>query len=599
MDSTAPAKSQFWSLLPELYGHFSRQRRRHLHLLVGLMVVGAVAELATIGSLLPFLSRLAGVQQPARVPFARVFAAFGATNPNEQIWVAAMLFAGIALTAGAIRLSLNWSTQMFSAMLRHELSLDVQRRILLQPYTFHLTRNSSHAVAAIDTVESLVIHIVLQLIYAFASALIALVIVAGLIYMDPFTATIAAAAFASIYLGVSLITRPRLARNSEAIGTAFEERVRIVQESIGGIRDVIVDGAQRIYLDAFSKVSHRFGMASGTTAFMGAAPRFIMESVGMAIIAIVALLIADRQGGLANALPLLGAIALGAQRLLPLVQQVYASWASISGHRSLVYEVVELLRLPIAAEDSSGSPVEPLPLRHKISIEEVSFAYPGTKQPVLHDVTLEIPRGSILGLVGKTGSGKSTLADLIMGLIEPTEGRITVDRVPLTDDARLGWLRSIAHVPQAIFLADASIERNIAFGIPRERIDRERVRTAAVSAQLHEFVDSLPNGYETTVGERGIRLSGGQRQRLGIARAIYKQAPVLILDEATSALDDATEAAVMESLATLGEEGRTIIIIAHRLSTVAGCSSLVRIDEGRVTATGTYGQVVTLHSGKH
>jgi ATP-binding cassette subfamily B protein len=372
-----------------------------------------------------------------------------------------------------------------------------------------------------------------------------------------------------------------------------------VQESVGGIRDVIIDNSQDIYLDAFGKVSRRVGIASASTAFFATAPRFIVEAAGMAIIAIVAVLIAGREGGFAYALPLLGAVALGAQRLLPLLQQVYHGWASISGHRSMVVEVLELLRLPIAPEESRGSSIEPLPLHDKISIERVSFAYPGSKLMVLDDVTLEIPRGSIVGVVGKTGSGKSTLADLIMGLIEPTEGRISIDGVPLTGEARLRWRRGIAHVPQAIFLADASIERNIAFGLSHGQIDRDRVRSAGAIAQLHDFVASLPNGYETTIGERGIRLSGGQRQRLGIARAIYKQAPVLVLDEATSALDDLTEDAVMESLAALGEQGRTIIIIAHRLSTLSRCGLLIRIEEGRVGLTGNYADVVGPASAKH
>ena len=561
------------------------------------MVLGAVAELATLGSLLPFLSLLAGVEQPARMPsFAAVFAAAGATTPREQIWVAAALFAAIALLAGAIRVALNRSTQMFTALVGHELSVDVQQRILLQPYTFHLTHNSSQAVAAMDKVQSLVVHVLLQLIYATASAFIALVIIAALIYVDPFTASIAAAAFSLIYIVVSAVTRPRLARNSESIRTTYEERVRIVQESIGGIRDVIVDAAQGIYLDAFAKVSRRYSVASATTAFMAAAPRFVVEAAGMAIIAVVAVLIANRQGGFANALPVLGAVALGAQRLLPLLQQVYHGWASVSGHRSVVLEVLELLRLRPPGEEADVSSVEPLPLRDKIAVERVSFSYPGSKAAVVNEVTLEIPRGVILGVVGKTGSGKSTLADLIMGLIEPTEGHITVDGKPLTGEARVRWRRGIAHVPQAIFLADTSIARNIAFGVPPKQIDGGRVHAAARTAQLHDFVALLADGYETEVGERGIRLSGGQRQRLGIARAVYKQAPVLILDEATSALDQVTEAAVMDSLAQVGENGRTIIVIAHRLSTVARCDVLIRLEGGRIVATGSFDEVGALLS---
>lgn len=599
MTDATRTEGALWTLLPEIYRMLSPRRKRHLHLVLGLMLLGAVAELATLASLVPFLSLLTGVAHPPRSPsFAHLFAATGATSASQQILLAAMLFAAIVLTAGAIRLALSWSTHMFMALLGDELTCEVQRRILMQPYPFHLEHNSSEAVAAIDTVQMLVINVLVQLIYAIVAGFIALAIVAALIYVEPFAATIAAAAFSLLYLVVSAFTRPRLARNSKAIGAAYEQRIRIVQESIGGIRDVVIDGAQRLYLDAFAKVSRRYSIATATTDFYSGAPRFIIEAVGMAVIAMVAMLIAYRAGGFVAALPLLGAVALGAQRLLPLLQQVYHGWASISGHRSLVADVVELLRLPIPSEESDSSSIEPLPLRDEISIDRVSFSYPGRRRPVLHNVTLEIPRGLILGIVGQTGSGKSTLADLIMGLIEPNEGRIAVDGVHFTGDARRRWRREIAHVPQAIFLADTNIAQNIAFGVPAERVDQERVRAAAATAQLHEFVASLPDGYATTVGERGIRLSGGQRQRLGIARAIYKQTPVLVLDEATSALDDVTEAAVMEALGALGDEGRTIVIIAHRLSTLARCGLLVRLEEGRVTAIGSHADVVGVMPGE-
>ncbi len=557
------------------------------------MLLGAIAELATLGALLPFLSLLAGVEQPTRIPFfARLSALAGGHTPREQMWIAALIFATIVLLAGGIRLALNWWTHRFTSLLRHELTVEVQRRILMQPYAFHLARNSSQSVATIATIESLVVQVVVQLIQGVAAAFIAIVIIAALIYVDPLTATIAAVAFSFLYLLVSATSRARLARNAELIGTAYEERIRIVQEGIGGIRDVIIDGAQSLYLNAFSKVSRRYAMATASNAFIASSPRFIVESLGMVVIAFVAVLIAGRESGLANALPVLGAVALGAQRLLPLLQQAYHSWASVSGHSILVSEVVEVLRLPIPADTGAGRPIEPLPMRDKILVERVSFAYPGTRSVVLHDVILEISRGMILGVVGTTGGGKTTLADLIMGLIEPTDGRITVDGVPLVGEACLRWQRGIAHVPQAIFLADASIERNIAFGVVPEHIDQERVRHAASSAQLHDYVASLPHRYDTVVGERGIRLSGGQRQRLGIARAIYKGSPVLVLDEATSALDDVTEAAVMESLAELSGGGRTIIIIAHRLSTLAQCTRLVRIEDGRLSASGSYAEVV-------
>lgn len=561
------------------------------------MLLGAVAELATLGSLLPLLSLVAGVEQPARLPsFARLFGILGATTLREQVALAGALFGVIALIAGAIRVALNWSTSMFTARCGDELSVDVHERILAQPYAYHLTHSSSQALAAMDKVESLVLHVLLQLLYAIAAGFIAVVIISALIYIEPLTTLIAASAFALVYLLVSAGAWPRLAANSELIRTTYEGRVTIVQESIGGIRDVIIDVAQQVYVGAFATVNRRYSMAAATTSFLAAAPRFAVEAAGMIIIAFAAVLVATRHGGLAYAIPLLGAVALGAQRLLPLLQQVYHGWASVSGHRSVLPEVLELLRLPAPGRQSDPSAMEPLRLRQNISIDAVSFRYPGSHANVIDGVTLKIPRGSTVGLVGITGSGKSTLADLIMGLIEPDEGEIAIDDDLLKAEVRLRWHRSIAHVPQAIFLSDATIAQNIAFGIAPENIRMERVRAAAATAQLENFVSSLPSGYDTTIGERGIRLSGGQRQRLGIARALYKRAPVLILDEATSALDEATEAAVMDGLLGSGGEDRTTIIISHRLSTVARCGLLIRLEGGQVAVTGTYDEVVPARS---
>jgi ABC-type multidrug transport system fused ATPase/permease subunit len=250
--------------------------------------------------------------------------------------------------------------------------------------------------------------------------------------------------------------------------------------------------------------------------------------------------------------------------------------------------ILELVALPMTT-DPRGT-VEPLPLGRGIDIDNVSFTYPGRPTPALNAVTMPIRRGAAIGLIGRTGSGKSTLADVLMGLLDPQMGHVAVGGVPITSENRHRWWQSIAHVPQSIFLADDTIARNIAFGA--EAIDMDRVKLAATRAQLHNFVESLPDGYDTHVGERGVRISGGQRQRLGLARAIYKQAPVLILDEATSALDDATEAAVMGAIAELAGEGRTIIVIAHRLSTVARCDFIARFHEGKLVEFGARDEVL-------
>lgn len=579
--------------LRRIYDFMPPGRKRHFFRVLALMLVGALAEIVTIGAVIPFLSLLASQPEPRALQgFSALFERLGAQTAGQQLVAATILFMAAALFAAAIRLLLSWSTQSFVLRLGHDLAVEIQRRILLQPYSFHIDRNSSEIIVSLDKVQLLVSGVLLQLMLAATSAFMAVFIMAALVYVEPFTAAAAAAAFGAMYLIVSLFTRRRLARNSATLGAAYQQRVQIIQESLGGIRDVIIDHSQRVYLDAFREIDRRFMSARLTTTFIASAPRFVIEAAGMVVIAAIALVMSGREGGLAVALPILGALALGAQRLLPLMQQVYHGWANFSGNRAVTRQVLELLQLPVVDEPAPADGPLPLPFERSLSLTGVGFSYPGLRRAALEDITLTIPRGSCVALVGRTGSGKTTLADLLMGLLQPTAGEIIVDGVALTAQTRRSWQASIAHVPQAVFLADTSIARNIAFGVPATQIDPERVRAAAATAQIDEFVRSLPEGYDTAVGERGIRLSGGQRQRLGIARAVYKDAAVFVLDEATSALDGATEAAVMAALDSLRSQGRTIIIIAHRLSTIEHCELVVRLENGRLADFGAPRQVL-------
>lgn len=596
MDATTtpaePPKSQL-SLtegLRQLYRAMPAARRAKFYLVLALMLLGAVAELLAIGAIVPFLALLADQRLIEQLPWlAGAFESIGASTRQEQLFAATTVFMAAALLAGALRLWLAWASQSFVLMFGHDLSVDIERRILLQPYSYHISHSSSEVLAALQKVEMLIYAVLLQLMQAATALVISIFIIALLIQLEPLIAATAALVIGTAYFAVSVFARRRLRRNSNIVGRAYEQRIQTIQESAGGIRDIILDNSQELFVDAFREIDLRFTIARAQTAFMASAPRFIIEALGIIIIAALALWVAGREGGIAAALPFLGALALGAQRLLPLVQQLYHGWSLVAGNQTLVADVLRLLSLPVPERPEDDA--EPLAFRNAIRFETVSFTYGSRLKPALVDVDLTIPCGSRIAIIGKTGSGKSTLADLLMGLLEPTSGRVSVDGVTLTGETRRAWQRSIAHVPQTIFLADTSIERNIAFGVAEADVDPARVRAAAATAQLDEFITSLPEGYDTTVGERGVRLSGGQRQRLGIARAIYKQAPVLILDEATSALDDQTEAAVLTTIEDLQRQGRTIVIIAHRLSTVERADTIVRIEKGRVAQCGTFAQV--------
>lgn len=548
-----------------LYGFLSLQRRRHLYSVLALMAAGAVAEAAAVGSVIPFLTFLAR--------------GAGGGLLGQSLGLAAFAFTAAVIVAAAIRLALAWSSQDFILRVGHELTVEVQRRILLQPYSFHIRQSSSEIVASLEKVQVLVFGVLQPVMQAAAAAVIGLFIIMLLLALDPLAALAAFAAMALLYWLVSSVTSARLARNSEILGKAYGQRVKMIQESLGGIRDLIIDHSQQVYLDEFRKVDERFIRAQTGTSFIGAAPRYVIEAAALAFIAALAIVLAGREGGLARALPLLGALALGGLRLLPLFQQAYHSWTAVAGNRAVIGQVLGMLRLPVA-EEAVAESVTPLPFERTIALEQVSFTYPGRPHPAIDRVSLTIPRGARAALVGKTGSGKSTLADLIMGLLDPDEGRITIDGTALSGATRRAWQSAIAHVPQSIFLADASIARNIAFSVPEGAIDLARVERAAEIAELGELIDSLPHGLDTLVGERGVRLSGGQRQRLGIARALYKKASLLILDEATNALDRDTEAAVLRNL--LAGRDRTILIIAHRETTIEDCDLVFRLDKGRL-----------------
>ena len=576
---------KFVPAMTQLFESMSPARRRQFFVLVAFMFAGAVAELATIASVVPFLAMLADPERARDFPIAgEVLRAVGTDTNREMLIAAAALFAGVAVVAALTRLQLVKSIHAFVFGFGHELSANIHRRVLSQPYIHHLQHDSTELLGALRKAEILTFDVVLQSFYCAIAILLSLFIVAALIAIDPFASLIAIPFIGSFYLLMTRLSRARLRENSRAFEQALDQRIRVVQESIGGIRDIIIDGSRSQFVEEFAAADRRINQAHVSNAIIGSAPRYIIEAASLVLVASLALWL-SRDQGLGAAVPILGALALGAQRLLPLVQQVYNGWAKVAGHWLVTLDVLRVLRLPVA-EEMDGS-LAPLPFETEIRLEQVSFAYPGRRAPALETISFSIPRGARLAIVGRTGSGKSTLADLLMGLLEPTRGRIMIDSTTLDSGTRRSWQRSIAHVPQSAFLANTTVARNIAFGMPEEAIDMERVRAAARHAQLDAFVAQLSGGYATVVGERGVALSGGQRQRLAIARAFYKDATVVVLDEATSALDDQTESAIVEALDEMARQGRTIIVIAHRTSSIANCDMIVRLDEGRLVEVET------------
>jgi ATP-binding cassette, subfamily B, bacterial PglK len=589
--SSIAGSDSVFGALSFIFQRMSSRDRRHFYATVALMLLGAVAEVMAIGAVLPFLASMsggAGGNGAAGLDRLADLAAIGASGP--PVLLATLALVALTVAAAIIRLGLAWATQSFVFRVGHDVGVEIYARMLRQPYSYHVQRHSSEVIAGMEKVQQTMFAVLLPLMQGAVALVIAIGIIAILIVIDPVIAAAAALALAALYLAVSIVSRRLLRRNSGLISVRHNERVRLIQEGLGGIRDILIDQSQPVFEESFRRLDHQLRRAQMLNVFVAQAPRFIVEAAGIILIALLAAYMSSRSGGVLAALPVIGTLAFGAQRLLPLLQLVYLGWSHFVGSAGLLLDVVALLRAPVVPGRPRRAGEPPLPFAREIQVDGVSYQYPGGAE-VLHDLSLTVSKGERLGLLGKTGSGKSTLQDLLMGLLEPSAGRILVDGRILDDQRRADWQGQVAHVPQAIFLADTGIAANIAFGEARERIDLERVREAARRARIDDFIQSLPDGYDSRVGERGVRLSGGQRQRIGIARALYRRPSVLFLDEATSALDDETEAGVMSTLSTFGRD-LTIFMIAHRLSSLAGCDRLVRLDAGRIVQIGSFDEIV-------
>jgi ABC-type multidrug transport system fused ATPase/permease subunit len=560
-----------------LFKALPRRRRRQAILALALMVVGAGAEMLGISAVLVFLTLLTKPERLTMSPTWHAFESWIGFAPDPVI-AATVGFIAVMVFSGAVRLALTWLTSSFSINAGLDFSASAFRKVTSQPYKFYLTTGSDEILSRIEKVH-ITNSVILVGVQALVASFVALLIIVFLLFLDFSIAITLGIVLVGSYVAISLVARSTLSRNSQLVAGAVAERVKQIQQAVGGIRDILIDRSQWVFQLDFERSGNRVRRPQVTNSFMQNSPRIMIEVIGMMAIMLLALALSRRQGGLVGALPILGGLAIGAQRLLPLLQQSYYGWSMFFSNRQALLEVAGLLALPDSQIPDSGGGKPSFTSR--IEFDQVSFAYVGDRY-VLCDVSLDIRRGDRIGIIGTTGSGKSTMTDLILGLLEPSKGRLLVDGCPLDKGTMSGWQAQVAHVPQSIYLTDDTVARNIAFGVLAEQVDMALVESAARSAGLHDFIIGLPEQYETRCGERGIRLSGGQRQRIGIARALYKRATILILDEATSALDNETEQAVMQSIAELSSD-ITVIMIAHRLSSLSECGRIFRVERGTVT----------------
>ena len=464
---------------------------------------------------------------------------------------------------------------------------------LCQPYSWFLSQNSADLGKNIlSEVAAVIGGCMLPWMTVVTQSAVVLALSILLIVVDTVLALSVGAVLVLAYFSIFVVMSGSLKRLGEERVDANQQRFTVLIEAFGAAKELKVNGLERAYIQRFAKPAEMYAKSQATAQAIAQLPRFTMEAVAFGGMLLVILYLVSKSSGFTSAVPVIALYAFSGYRLLPALQQIYAAVTQLRfAGPALDALNKDIISLEVAETSGYGHQV-PLQLTQAVQLNRVSYSYPDAKQHAVNSIDIVIPAHSSVGFVGPTGSGKTTTVDLILGILEPQQGHLTVDGEIITPDKYRHWQRAIGYVPQHIYLADDSITANIAFGVEAEDIDQKAVERAAKIANLHEFiVRDLQQGYATNVGERGVRLSGGQLQRIGIARALYRNPQVLVLDEATSALDNLTEKALMKALKNL-DSNITVVSIAHRLSTVQQCDKIYLFERGKVTDSGTYDELI-------
>ncbi|QTP57377.1 ABC transporter ATP-binding protein [Billgrantia antri] len=581
--------------LRELYSLLAPRQRRRLLRLQGLIVLMAFAEVIGVISIGPFMALVGDMSRlQGEGWLGQAYRLSGADSPQHFLSLMGLGVLLVLLVAALFSMYTTWRLSLYGAQVGAELSSRLYRYYLHQPWLFHASGSSSRLINRVAQETQRVTTKILQPCMQLNAKLVLVTCMSlTILVYNPVVALGGITIFLAAYLLLYKTVRRFLINNGRRVSRSQAKRFKLMTEGFGGIKDLLLLRRQATFTTQFERASQQVARGMGVTQGLSDAPRYAIELVAFgSVILLVLYLLNVHQGNLGTILPALSIYALAGFKMLPAYQKIYASVSNIRSHLA-AFEAVHddlVASRGYASEMAPGSAFHPLPLHDGIRLDHVHFHYPGKREAALNGLSLSIPAGSRVGLVGESGSGKSTVVDLLLGLIQPQKGTLLVDDVTLTEANLARWQAGVGFVPQHIFLADASILENVAFGVPRSEIDVALVEKAVSMAQLDAMVASMPDGLDTRVGERGVQLSGGQRQRIGIARAFYRQAQVLVLDEATSALDGITEQRVMSDI-EVSAGHCTLIMVAHRLSTVRDCDVIYMIDKGCVVDSGTYAEL--------
>jgi ATP-binding cassette, subfamily B, bacterial PglK len=579
--------------LKKIYSHLSGKRRKQFAILLLVMFMSSISEIISLGAVIPFLSVLMSPDFIFEHKNAKFFIEiFNINSPDQLLLPITLIFIIAAFIAGFMRLFFLWASVKLAYFTGADFTVKVYKLTLYQPYSVHVSRNSSEVInVMVSKVNSTIQSTLMPTLTLISSSILLLFAISFLFILEPLVTIVTFLVFGIIYLIISIFSKKKLLTNGKRIALEHNKVVKLLQEGLGGIRDVIIDGNQELYANYYKKSDGPLRNAQAINLIIASSPKFIIESLGICLLASAAYFFAKDSQGIIEYIPIIGVLALSAQRLLPEIQKLFNSWASMNSAKASVIDTLNFLNQPVPEYLKNNTFISNLSFKREISFKNLSFRYHKDEPWVLKKINLSITKGSRVGFIGSTGGGKSTLIDIILCLLNPTEGSLVIDNTVINSLNFRNWQNQIAHVPQNIFLTDGTIIDNIAFGIQKEKVDIKLVKECAIKAQLSDSIESWSKKYHTIIGERGVRLSGGQRQRIGIARALYKRAKVFIFDEATNALDSKTENEVINSIYKLDSD-LTIIMIAHRLSTLKGCSKIIKLDNGLISKIGNYQEIV-------
>jgi ABC-type bacteriocin/lantibiotic exporter with double-glycine peptidase domain len=576
-------------IIKKIYGLLSAQERKKAALLLVMILIMAALDVMGVASILPFIAILTNPDLVYENPILNYwYTKLGFATSQDFLFFSGVIFFVFLVVSLVFKALTTYGQLHFSLMREFTIGRRLMEGYLNQPYTWFLGRNSSElGKNIISEVQTVVNSAIIPVMTIIAQGTVSVAILLVLIIVDPKLALIVGATLAVGYGVILKLTRSSLQRMGRERTLSNTMRFMALNECFGSIKEVKIYGLEGVFINKFSKPAKILAKQVASSQVVAILPRFFLEIIAFGGLLLVGLYLMSQEEDVQTILPIIALYAFAGYRLMPALQQIYAALTQLSfaetALNGLYSDIVDFKNSERKALSVGGHG-----LRDCIELKDISFHYPGFDQKALKKINLRIPACKTIGIVGSTGSGKTTVVDLIMGLLEPQEGELLVDGQMISDGNVSRWQRSIGYVPQQIYLSDDTIAANIAFGSDANKIDQGAVERAAKIANLHEFVvKELPEQYQTSVGERGVRLSGGQRQRIGIARALYHNPQVLILDEATSALDNLTEKAVMDAVHNLGHE-ITIIMIAHRLSTVEKCDIIFLLDKGELKGQGTF-----------